>query len=231
MKRAYWNKLADAFESDVCDITREETADLVRRYVALARPRRKNAVLVDLGCGVGTFIHRYGNRFAKIYGVEFAPRIIARATRLCANMTGITWMTSDIPPAAKAIGRQADLTVCMNVITSSSAAKRAALWSSVAAVTRKGGYALVVVPSLESERLVAVERGEPQPRASGLVKRDDAIQKHYTREELKDIFAGHGFAVKRIGRAHYPWSIEGVRETKARRANRPWDWMCVAERV
>jgi hypothetical protein len=40
MKQAYWNSAALDFETDVCDITREESADLVKRHVALAKPKR-----------------------------------------------------------------------------------------------------------------------------------------------------------------------------------------------
>jgi SAM-dependent methyltransferase len=233
MKQAYWNSAALDFESEVCDITREESADLVKRHVALAKPKRKNPVLVDLGCGVGTFIERYGPRFHKVIGVEFAPRIIAQAIARCAKMPNVSLKTMDIPPAAKAIGTVADLTVCMNVITSASAAKRAALWSSLAHVTRKGGYALAVVPSLESEWLVRATTREKLEavRKGGLVKRDDAWQKHYERAELDGVFADNGFKTVRVDRATYPWSIEGLRETKARAKNRPWDWLCLAQRV
>lgn len=233
MKQAYWNRLADEFETSVCDITREETADLVQRHVALARPRRRDSVLVDLGCGVGTFIERYGARFAEVVGVEFAPRIIAQAVARCVTMPNVRWKTMDIPRAAKEIGAKADLTVCMNVITSASAAKRAAIWSGLAHVTRKGGYALVVVPSLESEWLVRATTKEAlEPiRKGGLVKRDDAWQKHYERAEFDRIFADCGFSLRRVDRAYYPWSIEGLRETAARRRNRPWDWMCLARKT
>jgi SAM-dependent methyltransferase len=231
MKRADWDKLADDFESETCDITREESADVTERFVSLARIPR-NAVLVDLGCGVGTFIHRFGGRFGEIFGVEFAPRIIARARTRCAHMQNVTWLNNDIPRAARKIGTKADLTVCLNVITSDSAAKRSALWSGVAAVTRRRGYAFVVVPSLESEDVVAAEMKMPARRKpGGVVKRDDAWQKHYERGELETLFKALGFSVKRIEPAHYPWSIEGLRETKARAKNRPWDWMCLAQRI
>lgn len=233
MKQAYWNSAALDFKSEVCDITREESADLVKRHVALAMPKRKDPVLVDLGCGVGTFIHRYGRRFKSVTGVEFAPRIIAQAVTRCAGMPNVAWKTMDIPRAAKEIGTVADLTVCMNVITSASGAKRAALWSSLAHVTRKGGHALVVIPSLESEWLVRAttkEKLEPV-RKGGLVKRDDAWQKHYERSELDRIFTDYGFAVRRVDRAYYPWSLEGLRETAGRAKNRPWDWMALGQRL
>ncbi len=72
MKRADWDRLADEFESETCDITREESADRMERIVALARLPGK-AVLADLGCGVGTFIARFGEKFTQVFGVEFAP--------------------------------------------------------------------------------------------------------------------------------------------------------------
>ncbi len=232
MKRADWDRLADEFETETCDITREESADLTERFVSQARIPKRNAVLVDLGCGVGTFIHRFGGRFVETIGVEFAPRIIARARKRCADVQNVTWLNSDIAHATRKIGPKADLTVCLNVITSDNAARRAALWSGIAAVTRKRGFAFVVVPSLESEDVVAAEmKTPPKRKPDGVVKRDDAWQKHYERGELETLFGKLGFAVKRIEPAHYPWSIEGLRETRARAAKRPWDWMCLAQRV
>ncbi|HWA92734.1 MAG TPA: class I SAM-dependent methyltransferase [Rhizomicrobium sp.] len=226
MKRADWDRLADEFASETCDITREESADTVARFVALARIPKRNAVLADLGCGVGTFIARHGERFATVYGVEFAPKIIAHAKTRCGDR--VNWLTTDIPRGAKAIGSQAHLTACLNVITQSGPAARDKLWASVAAATRRGGYALVVVPSMESERMV-VARGAPKNwRKGGLVERDGVWQKHYEQAELEAIFASHGFAKPRIEAAHYPWSVEGMR---ARKGRKPWDWICLARRA
>jgi SAM-dependent methyltransferase len=236
MNRKQWNRLAKKFETEACDIAREESGDQVKRYVARARIPKTGGVLVDLGCGVGTFIAQYGPRFGEIVGVEYAAGIIARAQKRCARMDNVTWHNSGIGQAAKRIGRRADLTVCMNVITSSNAATRAALWRSLAAVTKKRGFALIVVPSIESDDMVEEIASGRKPRRTkarkkGLVWRSDAWQKHFAQAELDAALARVGFVVCRIGRASYPWSIEGMRETKARRANRPWDWMCLAQRL
>lgn len=228
MKRADWDRLADEFASETCDITAEESAAAMARFVGLARIPGRGAVLADLGCGVGTFIARFGDRFETIHGVEFAPRIIAQAKKRCG--ADVNWLTMDIPRAAKAIGRAAHLAVCLNVITQSGEAARAKLWASVSAVTRRGGCALVVVPSMESERMVVEAGAEKNWRAGGLVRRDGVWQKHYARGELEDIFARHGFARPHIGRAHYPWSVEGMRQTKARRDKRPWDWIALGKK-
>ena len=79
MKRADWNRLADNFESEVCDITREERTGKVERYVNAVKLPRRGAVLVDLGCGIGTFVSRFGSRFARIVAVDHASKIVARA--------------------------------------------------------------------------------------------------------------------------------------------------------
>jgi SAM-dependent methyltransferase len=229
MKRADWDSLALDFESETCDITREESADTVSRFMALARLPTRGAVLADLGCGVGTFIARFGERFAEVHGVEFAPRIIARAKARCGG--DVNWLTMSIPHAARRIGGAAHLTVCMNVITQAGPATRGRMWQSLAHVTRRGGYALVVVPSMESERMVvSLSSGEGEWRKGGLVLRDGVWQKHYEHREIEDVFAENGFRVTRIGRAHYPWSVEGLRETKARRDRRPWDWIALAKK-
>lgn len=235
MNRAQWNKLAGRFESEACDISREESGAAVKRTFALAKlPKR--AVLVDMGCGIGTFIRDYGDRFAEIHGVEYAAGILARAKQRCTNIENVTWYNAGAAQAAKQIGPRADMTVCMNVITSSNTATRTAIWRGLAAVTKPGGYMLVVVPSIESDDVVEMESSGKPPRrtkhrAKGLVWRSDAWQKHFSEEELRAVLARAGFAQRHIARAHYPWSIEGMRETKARRLNRPWDWIALAERV
>jgi SAM-dependent methyltransferase len=236
MDRAQWDKLADTFEKEVCDIAREETRDQLDRYVRAARPLPAAATLVDLGCGLGSFVKKYRRRFARIVAVEFAPRIIARAKKRCADIHNAEWLTMDIPAAARAVGTAADLTVCMNVITQPGEKRRAALWKAVAHVTKPGGFALFVVASLESELMVErilKRAGEevPAPRAGGLVLHDDAMQKHFTREELGRVLRAHGFKPMRIGPIHYRWSKEGMRKPRGHAGKGPWDWVCVAKRV
>jgi len=236
MKRADWNRLADDFEAEVCDITREERTGKVERFVNAVRLPR-HAVLVDLGCGLGTFVSKYGRRFARVVAADHARRIIARAKEASTSASPVEWLVLDVGKAGEALGTIADLTVCMNVITSSDSARRDALWRSVATVTRPRGYALIVVPSIESDRIVrkfafrAGRAGEFTATADGLVTRDGAVQKHFSREELGATLVEHGFAVRRMGRAAYAWSVEGLRKPSGSNVASPWDWMCLAQRV
>jgi SAM-dependent methyltransferase len=237
MNRAQWNKLASRFESQVCDITREGVTDQITRYVNAVPLPRTGSVLVDLGCGLGSFVGKFGNRFSRVIATDHAGKIIERARKLCVCKSPVTWLVTDLASVPDAIGCCSDLTVCMNVITSSNAKLRQAQWSSLARVTKPRGYALVVLPSVESDKLVR-EMGFRAGRAAefkstddGLVERDKVFQKAYARAELASTFEAHGFAVKRIGRANYPWSVEGLRKPSTAKARLPWDWICLARRA
>jgi SAM-dependent methyltransferase len=236
MKRADWNRLADAFESEVCDITREERSGKVERFVNAAK-LPSDSVLVDLGCGIGTFVSRFGSRFARVVAVDHASKIVARARASSTCTSPVKWMVMDVSQAGEKVGPLSDLTVCMNVITSSSREMRDALWRSVAMVTKPGGYALIVVPSFESDKMVrkfafrAGRADEFTATRDGLVTRDGAVQKHFTREELAATLAANGFKVSRMGPAAYPWAVEGLRKPSGASGKLPWDWMCLARRL
>lgn len=238
MNRREWNQTADEFESTVCDITVDETHNQLRRYVK-ATQLSSDSVLVDLGCGLGSFIQKFGSRFQELIGVDYAAQIIARAKKRCAAHLSVRWIVMDIARASKVIPARADLTVCLNVITSPSPAKRNALWSCVAKVTKPQGFALIVVPSIESNCLVAkrergggrnARNGRHAPPGDGLVKREDSWQKHFSRRELISVMSDRGFLVTRMGRAYYPWSTEGLGNPRSNNG-RPWDWICLAQRA
>ena len=237
VSRKEWDSLADDFEREVCDITRETNGREIARLVLGLRPSPGKSVLVDLGCGIGTFIERYGTLFRTTFAVEHAPRIIARAKKRLVKRAGISWLTSNIPPAAKRIGACADLTVCMNVVTMPQARVRAQMWNGIAQVTKRKGHALIVVPSIESDRMVErIAYGTPRAQAiaeapGGLVERGGSRQKHFARDELHELLAVHGFRTKKVLRVAYPWQKEGLRKPRNAGKRQPWDWLVLAQRI
>jgi len=236
VNRAEWNQLADSFETFVCDVAVDETSDQLQRFVDTLKLSPGKSVLVDLGCGIGSFIRKFEHRFKEIIGVEYAPRVIARAKERCAGIKGVTWLTMDAGRAAKQLGGRADLTVCLNMITSASAALRQAQWAAVASITKPGGHALLVLPSLESEEMLQ-RHSRRDPRNTqfeitegGLVETEGSWQKHYRRDELAQIASTHGLVMKRIDRIVSPWSRTGLRKPRSGEWENPWDWICLARR-
>ena len=237
MKHTQWNRLADDFEYEVCDITREEASNRVVRFVNAARVPSRDSMLIDLGCGLGTFVSKFGGRFTRVVALDHARRIVDRAKAASRCTSPVRWMVLDVAEAGAVLGPCADLTVCMNVITASNGERRDALWKSVAIVTKPRGYALIVVPSIESDVIVqrfgirAGRAAEFVSTGDGIVQRDGVLQKHYSRDELSATLSALGFAVRRIGRANYPWSVEGLRKPASPSKTLPWDWMCLAQRL
>jgi SAM-dependent methyltransferase len=171
VSRKEWDTLADDFEREVCDITRETEDKTIARLVLGLHPSPKTSVLVDLGCGLGTFVERFGRHFRATFAVEHAPRIIARAKKRLAKRSDITWLSSNIPPAVKRLGACADLTVCMNVVTMPQERIRKQMWDGIARVTKRNGHALIVVPSIESDRMVErVAYGTQRAEAIGVAQ-------------------------------------------------------------
>jgi SAM-dependent methyltransferase len=243
MNQARWDRLANAFEDTVCDITAVDMNHQMRRLVRRVKLPRRGSRLVDLGCGIGTFVMEFGDSFAEIIAVDFAPHILARAkSRQSASILEKTrWLRMDLAQAARKIGTVADLTVCLNVITSPDEKLRDRLWTSLASVTLPKGFALIVVPSIESANMVdelpvvqknSKRRSTPAALAAqGLLNRAGAMQKHFSRGELARILPTYGLTPRRIARAYCPWSEEGLKKPRMSAAPYPWDWACLVQRV
>ena len=237
MNREKWNRLANRFEDEVCDIAATDRNHVLQRLMSKVRPSQRRSVLVDLGCGIGTFIRQFGSLFKEVVGVDVAPRMVARTKDCCSRLPQLRWLCMDIQRVPRVVGSCADLTACLNVITSSVATRRDAQWASVTAITKPGGFALIVVPSIESAHLVAnlKDNGRKARHQSaelnrGLVRCGNDLQKYYSRSELRTTMAHHGLMVDTIRRVFYPWTEEGVPRQRAPATLYPWDWACLARR-
>jgi 2-polyprenyl-3-methyl-5-hydroxy-6-metoxy-1,4-benzoquinol methylase len=230
MTHQLWNRLAQDFEVAVCDVTSSNGAELAK-LVRRARPSRSQT-LVDAGCGIGSFVKRFGRRFGQVIAFDFAAKMVSRAKRQCANVPGVAWQTLALKDAADQLGPVGDFVACLNVITSTDAELRERQWASLAGLAKPGGHVLVVVPSLESAlhvvRFADAENLIHQSNFDdGLVYRGDAQQKHYARLELRDTLCEHDLRVLVLKRIHYPWSDDGVDDPGLKP---PWSWVALARR-
>jgi 2-polyprenyl-3-methyl-5-hydroxy-6-metoxy-1,4-benzoquinol methylase len=230
LSRKTWNHLADDFEVAVCDVTRSSGRQLAE-LVARAAPYRQKT-LIDAGCGIGSFVKRFGRRFGTVIAFDFAAKMVDRAKQHCSAASNTTWMTLRLGDAAAKIGPVGDFVACLNVITSTDADLRRQQWESLAGLVRPGGHALIVLPSLDSALRVAKfadadNRIHDSDFDSGIVYRGEYQQKHYSREELRETTQGVGLRPISLKRIRYPWSDDGVDDPGLAP---PWSWVVLARR-
>ncbi len=232
MKRADWDRLADEIGPRLATSPARRARTRWNGSSRWRVPPRVKPALVDLGCGVGTFIHRFGGGFARVIGVEFAPRIMARARSAlrCADRNDLAYhgcgqgrrcdrtqgRSHRLPQRYHPVGaHQARGAVvergCRHEARRVRAAGRCPRWN----------------PNAWSPRRAVTRTAAPAAWWSATAP-GRSITK---RGELETIFARLGFTAARIEPAPYPWSVEGMRQTKSRRDRRPWDWICLARKI
>ncbi|MBI3792674.1 MAG: class I SAM-dependent methyltransferase [Gemmatimonadetes bacterium] len=226
---SHWDRHARAFTSEVFDITRAHRGRTLDRLVRELAPPRGTGLLLDAGCGIGTFTRQYGARFAHVVAMDFSPAILARAMRAKPAMANVTWMCADIValPALLRPGL-ADLTVSLNVLTYASKDRNRAILRALRDCTAKGGHAIVVAPSAESE---AEAQGLPATAAAvHLQQRLGLKQTFFTRVELARAALRAGWKAADVMPITYPRAYERVGKagTNSRRDN--YDWLAVLTR-
>jgi len=232
LTRTDWNRLAPVFEHRVFDIAAADNDRIFDRVLDEITESTRIRSCIDFGCGLGTLAGRLARRFRLIYALDYSERVLARARHLHKSSRNITWVLADIkdqgwqaPPA--------DLTTCANVLTSPSPHMRRDLLRAIAGATRRRGWTLVVVPSLESAIHVGVVAtggvAQRVPR-NGILTRSGSRQKHYTRAELRRELCRVGYDMVRVLPIHYCWAEEGLGMHGSNGLKRPWDWLAVSRK-
>jgi ubiquinone/menaquinone biosynthesis C-methylase UbiE len=228
-----WDRLAAAYEAEVCDIFVRDRRNVIGRWLEARGLLRGKRTVLDLGCGIGSFFKLHGRHFGRKTGTDHSPRMLRIAARRCRQVPDCRWQQADARRLPPALRDYADLVVCSNVITFvSAAACRRAMRETVRAA-QPGGWLLFVLPALEShDVVVALETGGPaarRPRPTAVVRRDDRMQRFYTAAAARQLAATAGLRSIAVRKVWYPWSDEGVTRPPCGHEP-PWDWCVTARR-
>ncbi|MDB6113756.1 MAG: hypothetical protein JWQ83_1134 [Lacunisphaera sp.] len=227
-----WDRLAAAYESEVCDIFTRDRKKVIARWLKTHGLLRGRKTLVDVGCGIGSFLRKYGRHFAAQTGTDHSRRMLQIAARRCRALQDCRWLQADVLALPPVLHDGGDLVVCSNVITFVSAAACARALRQVVRCARPGGRLLLILPSLESHAaVVALETGGTPSRRgpTAIVRRDDRMQRFYTAAGARELAVRSGLRAVTVRKVWYPWSDEGV--TRAPRGHElPWDWLVTARR-
>lgn len=240
LTRGSWERLAHAFEGEVCDIVAADSRNVIERVIEGLRRDFSRSVLLDLGCGIGTFIQTHGRRFQSVYGADFSLNMLRYARRRCRGVSNVRWLQADLSRIDHGTMPTGDLTVCLNVVTSPSKRIRNKMLRSLWKLTNPEGTTLLVVPSLESTLFVhrTIKTGQltgatkRKLLSRGILMCDGVAQKYFSKPEILEAIQQAGFRNCTARRVWIPWSEEGFEDGHPRLKEKalPWDWLVVGHR-
>ncbi len=232
MKAHDWDRLATAYDDEVCDIFVRDKKKVIERWLRARGLLRGKKTLLDLGCGIGSFIKKYGARFGEKIGTDHSQGMLQIAARRCRPLQDCTWLQADVQRLPPALQDRGDLVVCSNVITFVSAAACARALRHVVGCAKPEGWVLLILPALEShDAVVTHETGRPPPKrgATAIVRRDDRMQRFYTLQGARQLAASANLRAVTVHKVWYPWSDEGIARPP-RGQELPWDWLVTGQR-
>ena len=232
MNAADWDKLANAYAAEVCDIFLRDRRGVIARWLKEAGLLRGRRAVLDLGCGIGSFFRKYGRHFGAKVGSDHSARMLHYARSRCRGQPDITWEQADVFALPARWRASADLVVCANVLTfvAPGACRRAL--RQIKRTLKPGGRVLLIIPALEShDAVVAFETGRPAPRRrdTAVVRRDDRRQRFFTADGIERLGRRVGLKDVEVRKVWDPWIDEGVTRPP-RGAEPPWDWLVTGRR-
>ena len=227
MNRAYWDRLSTRYSAEVLEITAIDSKRLLARTAAALGARY--AVAGDFGCGIGATTRAFAPYFEHTIGVDFAPKLLAKAARRTSDAT-ISYVRADLT-SSKPLGFRVDAGFCVNCLIAPRYETRMRIARTVARAVRRRGPVVIVVPALESalrtyhalvrldvadgdmrseglRRVNRIAAREVRSIAAGIVTTGGEPTKHYLGDEIVEFVAEAGLNVKRLERVEYAWAEE-----------------------
>jgi SAM-dependent methyltransferase len=241
MNRKYWQAVASDWEKQVFDTLHEDSGKVIRSAVLGLAPT--SATIMDFGCGVGRYLPFLAQNFKNVVGVDWSSECIKRAQLVSRKFANVKAMTAS-PAVLRTLRSSCDTTLAVNVFIHPDRKKRESALKSAIALTRPGGWLVIVVPSLESVIYAESVRRVFRPRAEsefgfvearkfndpGVVCLGDEPTKHFVQEELQVLLRSLGCIPKEGRRVQYSWRIYESGIPPRFKAPLPWDWLMLAQR-
>lgn len=247
MNRAYWEKIAPAYDNEIFDVLNNDKKAIIRS--AIKKYSSKSKTVIDIGCAIGKWFPVLSPAFKKVYAVDISAKNLKIAKKNYPQYKNIEYLRVDMS-GKKAKVTRCDLAICINAILSNSLRKRNIFFQSLSACVKKNGHIILVIPSLESYLFTSIianqwkiDRAILSKKYSGkeaLQKWNNIIQgnadidnvptKHYLKEELSLLLSREGFAVKDFQKIEYGWDTEFIKPPSWLKDPKPWDWMVIAKK-
>jgi SAM-dependent methyltransferase len=240
----FWSAAAERYEDDFIDPYRPDASNpLPGALQALAGKK----TVADLGCGTGALLPLLSRLFKRVFAVDFAEGMLARARQRCREqgLANVDLFHLDLVDLAPLAG-QVDVAVAVNSLVMPSLVDREHALSSVRRALRQGGHFLGIVPAMDGvhyQTMLLVDRARERGLPEEMARLNAA---HHGEHPLYDFAFGtftfkgieqhfwHPFEIPyRLERAGFQgvslekvllsWEQQACGQDLRRHAP-PWDW-------
>lgn len=236
MDIGYWDRVAAQWADEIFNTLKQDRNRVI--LTELERAARGAITVADFGCGIGNYLPTLAGLFAEVHGFDHSEACVELARKRSRNSAGVKVHRSAIAPRSR--HGYFDVVLCVNAAIAPERKAWRGVLQSACALLKPQGKLVLVVPSVESARLIAqaersvqdVAEGAPASapvaNAKGIVAIEGVPTKHFTRAELGSELEDLGLRVGRIRRIQYSWRSQGVTPPPELRKASPWDWLAVA---
>lgn len=243
-----WDNIGSNYKSEIFSVLHADKNSIVKQTIH--QNRNKNKTAIDFGCGVGHALPYLSDSFKNVLALDISQKLLDQIQKK--NYPNITLQKADLAKTNLKLPK-ADFAYCCNVAICDNNKKNYQILNNVIHSLKKGGTALIVIPSFESasntlynliklykQDKVSINRipiGELNPKQNTLKQISEGIHfidnhptKHYHIQEIYTLFHQKGFSIEAIEKIEYDWKTEFTKPAKWLKDPSPWDWMVVVKR-
>jgi len=248
MKEERWDAVADAYDDEVLSVYDHDRRGLVRGLIK--KYGNHSFTASDLGCGLGKFLPVLAKEFKHVHACDYSTGLLENARGANSDLENVSFDKVDLSHGSIRLPK-VDFSLCVNVLLTADLGERLSALKNIAHQLTKGGYLVLVVPSLESAlyanaRLVqwnlrsgvAVADAEVEGFRSrepsgaeiargGIVYAGDLKMKHFIKEELIALTDGVRLDAVSVEKLEYRWDTEFKDPPVWMGEPFPWDWLAV----
>ncbi len=244
--KSYWNRIGAQYGEEIFDAYYEDRTGKLKKW--LTKFANKKHFAIDIGCGTGKAFPYLCPLFGNILGIDISEELLKIASEAPFNNIALKRMDLAVPQKLPA----ADFAFCCNVAILPDEKKNNGIIKNVRRALKKTGYAIFVVPSLESgiysgwrlkkwfeKEGVPFKRiprsdlqffdGGTRALLDGFMTIDGVPTKHFMQPEIEVTFDEAGLSIVAIDKLEYNWTTEFDAPPQWLDKPFPWDWLVVCK--
>lgn len=242
-EEVHWNKIAPSYNDEIFDVFKSDKFQQLPKY--FKKHGNTSHAAIDFGCGNGKSFQYLSPIFKSILAIDISQELLNQAKKR--GFSNIDFKRADLTRKNLNLP-EVDFVFCCNVAMLPEIDKTHAMIRNISKCLRKGGNALLVLPSLDSVlysswRLMELYKREgvkvneipnsefdyfkasKRDIVQGIIHIDGVPTKHFGRSELEVVFRDVGLTVTSIDKVEYDWDSELAEPPKNMDGPYPWDWL------